>query len=51
MEVFPITLKYCIVDTLYEIYQANIFDVERRKELYGNSDQWGKNHYEWLIDI
>lgn len=49
MEVFPITLKYCIVDTLHEIYQANIFDVERRKEFYENSDKWGKNHYEWLI--
>ena len=50
MKVFPITLKYCLVDTLHEIYQANIFDVERRKEFYENSDQWGQNHYDWLVN-
>ncbi len=50
MQVFPTTLKYCIVDTLHEIYQVNIFDVEKRKEFYENSDQWGQNHYDWLIN-
>jgi len=49
MEIRSITLKYLLLDTLYEIYQANVLCPEKYQEYYSSENEIEKRHYEWLI--
>ncbi len=49
ISVRPPTLKYSIIETLYEIYRANVLIPDQIASAYALPIDGYKEHYEWLI--
>ncbi len=49
MQIRTVTLKYALLDSLYEIYQANVLSVDNYGLYYSNGTQRELDHYDWLI--